>query len=418
MSRSLYMVGMTKDDRAGETESPPAPSDDAGRTGAESADSLLALQLVASVVSRAPELSRALNAVLDRLLALATADIGAIHLLDDASGELCLAASRGLSETFRVHECRIPIGTCLCGLSVTMDEPLVVDDLATDPRFSRTACREECVGSWVGVPLRSRDRTLGILTLYARECGAFQTIDRRLLTTIGDQLGVAVENARWYAAMRESAVAEERAAIAAELHDGIAQSLAYLNVQTARVQELLERGETAGVRQELAAVREVIRDTYQDVRQLLVDFRNAPKEGGEFASSLRAHLDTFGLRTAIKTDLVGDGVLRDLSLLQQAEVFRMIQEALANVRKHAKASRVRVVCDRTPTIVEVRVEDDGCGCESARFNDPTGTHLGLALLRERATRLRGTVQLTSTPGGGTTIVIGVPRGGDDEGSAP
>jgi two-component system nitrate/nitrite sensor histidine kinase NarX len=238
------------------------------------------------------------------------------------------------------------------------------------------------------------------------------------LTTIGDQLGVAVENARWYAAMRESAVAEERAAIAAELHDGIAQSLAYLNVQTARVQELLERGETAGVRQELAAVREVIRDTYQDVRQLLVDFRKAPKEGGEFASSLRAHLDTFGLRTAIKTDLVGDAVLRDLSLLQQAEVFRMIQEALANVRKHARASRVRVVCDRTPTIFEVRVEDDGCGCESARFNDPTGTHLGLALLRERATRLRGTVHLTSTPGGGTTVVIGVPRGGDDEESAP
>lgn len=418
MSRSLEMARMTKDDRAGEPVSPTMSSDDAGRTGAESPDPLRALQLVAAVVSRAPALSRALNAVLDRLLALATADIGAIHLLDDASGELCLAASRGLSETFRVHECRIPVGVCLCGLSVTMDEPLVVDDLATDPRLSRTACREECVGSWVGVPLRSRDRTLGILTLYARERGAFQTIDRHLLTTIGDQLGVAVENARWYAAMRESAVAEERAAIAAELHDGIAQSLAYLNVQTARVQELLERGETAGVRQELAAVREVIRDTFQDVRQLLVDFRNAPKEGGEFASSLRAHLDTFGLRTAIKTDLVGEGVLRDLSLLQQAEVFRMIQEALANVRKHARASRVRVVCDRTPTIVEVRVEDDGCGCESARFNDPTGMHLGLALLRERASRLRGTVQLTSTPGGGTTVVIGVPRGGDDEGSAP
>jgi len=194
--------------------------------------------------------------------------------------------------------------------------------------------------------------------------------------------------------------------------------LAYLNVQTARVQELLERGETAGVRQELAAVREVIRDTYQDVRQLLVDFRKAPKEGGEFASSLRAHLDTFGLRTTIKTDLVGDGVLLDLSLLQQAEVFRMIQEALANVRKHAKASRVRVACDRTPTIFEVRVEDDGCGCESARFNDPTGTHLGLALLRERATRLGGTVHLASTPGGGTTVVIRVPRRCDDEGSAP
>lgn len=416
MGGSLDMVQIGKEDCAGETESPTVPSDQASRTCAESPDPLRALQMVATMVSRAPALGRALNAVLDRLLAIANADIGAIHLLDDASGELCLAASRGLSEAFRVHECRIPVGVCLCGLSVTMDEPLVVDDLAMDRRLSRTGCREECVGSWVGVPLRSRDRAFGILTLYAGERGAFRTIDRRLLTTIGDQLGVAVENARWYAAMRESAVAEERAAIAAELHDGIAQSLAYLNVQTARVQDLLERGETAGVRQELAAVREAIRDTYQDVRQLLVDFRSAPKEDGEFASSLRTHLDTFGLRNAIKTELVGEEVLRDFSLLQQAEVFRMIQEALANVRKHAQASWVRVACDRTQATWEVRVEDDGRGCDVARFADPTGNHLGLTLLRERAARLGGTVQLTSAPGCGTTVVIGVPRGRDAEGS--
>ncbi len=414
MSESPCMVGMTGEDLSGDTESPAVQSNQGSRTCIERADPLSALQRVAAVVSRAPAVSRALNAVLDRLLALANADIGAIHLVDDASGELCLAASRGLSEAFRVHECRIPVGVCLCGLAVTMDEPLVVDDLLTDPRLSRTACREECVGSWVGVPLRTQDRTLGLLTLYSGELGAFRTMDRRLLTTIGDHLGMAVESARWYAAMRESAVAEERASIAAELHDGIAQSLAYLNVQTARVQELLERGETTGVRQELAAVRDVVRDTYQDVRRLLVDFRSAPKEGEEFASSLRAHLETFGLRNAIRTELIGEEVLRDLSLLQQAEVFRMIQESLANVGKHAQASQVRVTCDRTETMWNVRVEDNGRGGDVTRFDDPTGTHLGLTLLRERAARLEGTVQLTSVPGSGTTVVIGIPRGRDDE----
>src|SRR3990167_5892646 len=133
------------------------------------ADPLRALHVVAAVVSQSPALAKALNAVLDRLLDLARADTGAIHLVEDGSGELCLVASRGLSEAFRTRESRIPRGACLCGLSLSMDEPLVVDDLAADARLSRPACLDERVGSLVSVPLRSRDRTLGLLTLYARE---------------------------------------------------------------------------------------------------------------------------------------------------------------------------------------------------------------------------------------------------------
>jgi two-component system nitrate/nitrite sensor histidine kinase NarX len=298
-----------------------------------------------------------------------------------------------------------------------MDDPLVVDDLAEDARLSRPACLDERVGSLVSVPLRSRDRTLGLLTLYAREPRAFQAIDRTLLSAIGWELGVAVENARWFAAMRESAVAEERAVIAAELHDGIAQSLAYLNVQTARVEQLLQGGETEGARRELDGIREVIRSTYEDVRQLLVDFRSAPKEGSAFASSLHAHLATFELRNQIRAELVGEECLQDLAFDPQAEVFRMVQEALANVRKHAQASRVRVVCARMPAAWEIRVEDDGVGCDATRLNDPSGAHLGLRIMRERAARVGGSVRLSSTPGRGTTVMIEVPVGSDEDRSA-
>ncbi len=380
-------------------------------------DPLRALHVVAAVVSQSPALATALNAVLDRLLDLARADTGAIHLVEDGSGELCLVASRGLSEAFRIREHRIPRGACLCGLSLTMEEPLVVDDLAADARLSRPACLDERVGSLVSVPLRSRDHTLGLLTLYAREPRAFQAIDRALLSAIGWELGVAVENARWFAAMRESAVAEERAVIAAELHDGIAQSLAYLNVQSARVEQLLQGGETEGARRELDGIREVIRATYEDVRQILVDFRSAPKEGGAFASSLHAHLATFELRNHVRAELVGAECLQGLSFCRQAAVFRMVQEALANVRKHARASQVRVVCAGTPAAWEVRVEDDGVGCDATRLNDPSGAHLGLRIMRERAARVGGSVRVSSTPGRGTTVVIEVPVGSDEDGSA-
>lgn len=368
----------------------------------------LALCEVTAVVAQAPDVRRALDVVLDRLLALTAADLGAIYLVDQASGDLHLAASRGLSPSFQRVECRIPNGACLCGLSASLDEPLVVADLARDPRLSRTACREERLGSMVGVPLRSRGEARGILTLYANRAGAFEAIDRRVLRAVGWQLGLAIDNALRAAAMRDAAVADERRAMAAELHDGVAQSLAYLRLQTRRIHDLLSRGAHEPAKRVLDTASEAIDDAYRDIRRLLTDFRADRKRNEPLGASLRAYLDVFQRSTGIRAELIGEGAVDRLPAGRESELLRMVQEALANVRKHAGASRVVVTCRSTPEQWELAVADDGAGCDPARFEDATGTHLGATLLRERAARMGGQVRLLSHPGEGATVVITVP----------
>jgi two-component system nitrate/nitrite sensor histidine kinase NarX len=366
------------------------------------------LQGVSVSVCRAPEVAAGLDDVLDRLLRLTNADTGAIHVVSDDGG-LELVATRGLSDRFRHLERRVPHGVCVCGRSVLGEEPIVVDDLAGDVRLDRPACVDEGIHALVAVPCRSGGRTVGLLTLYSKYRGAFAGLDRALLRTIGSHLGAAIDTAEWLALSRERAVADERRVIAGELHDGVAQSLAYLNLQVTRVQALLERGATDGASRELAEVRGVIQDAYNEVRHLLANFRATPVGGpGVFAAGLRAQAEAFSLRTGISVELAGEAHLAALSVGQQAEVFRIIQEALANVRKHAAASKVRIACERGDGQCMVRVTDDGVGFDPATVHDSNGLHVGTSLIRERAAKLRGRLTIDSQPGRGTTVSLSVP----------
>jgi two-component system nitrate/nitrite sensor histidine kinase NarX len=366
------------------------------------------LQGLSVSVCRAPELGAGLDDVLDRLLRLTQADTGAIHVVSD-DGALQMVATRGLSDRFRHLECRIPHGLCVCGQSVLGEEPLVVNDLAGDVRLERPACVDEGIHALVAVPCRSGGRILGLLTLYSKYEGAFAGLDRALLRAIGLHLGAAIDTAEYLALSRERAVADERRVIAGELHDGVAQSLAYLNLQVARVQALLEGGETDGAGRELAGVRDVIQDAYSEVRHLLADFRATPgSDPGTFAAALRAQTETFTRRTGIPVDLAGDAHLAMLSVGQQAEVFRIIQETLANVRKHARASTVRIVCDGSDGQCVVRVTDDGVGFDPAKVDDSCGLHVGTSIIRERAAKLRGRLTIDSQTGRGTTVSVSVP----------
>lgn len=366
------------------------------------------LQAMCLAVSRAPELAGALNDVLDGVLALTHAEIGAIRLVHDGRCDRHPVASRGRSSRFQATECPIAPGVCGCGPELIDDEPVVIDDLASSRRVVRPACMDERVGSLVTVPCRSRGRTFGLLTLYAVAPGAFAGVDRALWRAIGLHLGTAIDNAEWSASARERAVADERQVLAGELHDGVAQSLAYVSVQVARVQVLLERGAADTARREMAAVREGIQRANNDVRRLLADFRIAPSPSGTFGDALHEQTDAFAARTGIRVHLVGEDHASALSPPQQVEVFRIIQEALANVQKHARASTVWVTCERRNDRCLLSVRDDGDGFDVAAVRDSGGFHVGTSLIRERAARIHGPLTIDSHPGVGTTVSVSVP----------
>jgi two-component system nitrate/nitrite sensor histidine kinase NarX len=179
-------------------------------------------------------------------------------------------------------------------------------------------------------------------------------------------------------------------------------------MQVTRVQELLARGATDGVGRELAAVREGIQSAYDDVRRLLADFRIAPSDSAGFGATLRKQAEAFSTRTRTPVHVSGEEHAAALSFGQRAEVFRIIQEALANVRKHAGASNVWIACERRDGRFLLRVTDDGVGFDPARVDDAGGLHVGTSMIRERAARLSGHVVIESQPGRGTTVSVSVP----------
>jgi len=360
------------------------------------------LNRLSAIISQTGSLDKAVGGTLDQLLELTGADIGSVHILEPKTDHLKLIASRGISREFIYAEDCIPVGDCLCGRVAQTGELVSSPDLSTEVRLTRAACRDEPFGSVVSIPLKSRDRVLGIMTVYAKRPHAFMKTDQEFLVLVGRQIGVAIENAQLYARTRELAVAEERNMIAREIHDGIAQNLAYLNLEAKKLEDLLNKSAPTQALSELNQIRRVIQDTYEDVRELLVNFRTKFKEDQDFLTVLSDYAQDFSRRTGIRVQLPRSDVPA-LSPTVQVQLFRVIQEALSNVRKHASAEEITISLSSTPTHLEVKIQDDGRGFDSRSLPNQKHPRMGLEIMKERMAHLQGELRLESQPGAGTTL---------------
>ena len=367
-----------------------------------------ALNRLSGIISQSASLEEGLKSTLDQLLEITQADIGSIHIIEPNTGILKLAASRGLSHNFTCTEERIPIGDCLCGEAAGTGGPVSSMDLSKEPRLSREACRDEGFNSMMSIPLKSREQVLGTLGIYAKRLHAFSEMDQELLTLVGSQMGVAIENAQLYAQTREMAVMKERGLIAQEIHDGIAQSLAYLNLETKKLEGLLKEDSRKAAMNELSQIREVIQGTYEDVRELLVDFRIKFKGDEDIVEAISNFARDFSQRTGIRVRINrSDGALK-MASTDQVLLFRIVQEAFSNIRKHASASEITLCLSGTSTQVNVTVQDDGLGFDPEVLEGKDPDHMGLEIMRERISHLHGHLKLDSKPGRGTTLLISVP----------
>lgn len=210
---------------------------------------------------------------------------------------------------------------------------------------------------------------------------------------------------------RQLAVMAERDRIARELHDGISQSLFYANVKLGEAERHLEAGALEAAARALAEGREAIRLSHDDVRQAIFNLRVAAVAGPNLADALAAHVEEFRRQTGLEVslDLSGlDG--RRLTPQAAGEVLRILQEALWNVRKHARAHRVTVSCRPAPGGLSFAVADDGCGLP------PTAgrSGFGLQIMQQRARAVGGELAVHSAPGAGTRVELLVPWPGKGE----
>jgi two-component system nitrate/nitrite sensor histidine kinase NarX len=203
---------------------------------------------------------------------------------------------------------------------------------------------------------------------------------------------------------REAAVAEERGLLARELHDSIAQSLAFMKIQVQLLRQAAQRQDPAGLERVLGELDAGVRECYADVRELLVHFRTRTSDEA-IEPALRTTLQKFEHQTGLATRLAVEGHGVPLAPDVQVQVLHILQEALSNVRKHAGARSVELRVRPAPHW-RFEIRDDGAGF--APDDERSSSHVGLHIMQERARRIGARVEVHSAPGAGCTVVLELP----------
>lgn len=334
---------------------------------------------------------------------------GAVRLYCSGSDELFLLAHEGLSEEFVEAEVALRCGQCLCGEAMADGVSMAVDIGRPPPGMTLRTCAREGFSTASAFTISHKKQVLGVYNLYFAEPRQFGEREVHLLETLGQHLGVAVENLRLWSREKELAISEERNLLAQELHDSIAQGLAFLNIQAQLLQDSLRRENVDEALETAARMREGIQESYDDVRELLVHFRTRVHHA-DLDTAIRAALERFERQTAVVTAFERIGRSFPLAPEEELQVLHIVQESLSNIRKHARAAEVTVKIERGPGRLRVEIADDGVGFDpldaAASASD---NHVGLKIMKERASRIGGECSVSSAPGKGTRVTLELVR---------
>jgi two-component system nitrate/nitrite sensor histidine kinase NarX len=268
-------------------------------------------------------------------------------------------------------------------------------------------------GQCAVAPLRSGDLTLGALCVVRRDAKAFDTNETRAMTLLANSAAVALANARLAEQQKQqaeqAAVAAERDRLAAELHDNLAQTLSFLNLKSDRVREMIESQRDAPARTaaELAEMKRAIDTAYGQVRAALAGLREAAPTADDLWARREACVAEARAASPASIELqIADASALALPRLVQTQVYHIMREALINARRHAQAQHVQITVERCNGSAQFTIADDGCGFRPTDV-DPQ-QHLGLTIMRTRAERCGGSLDVKSEPGYGTQIVARLP----------
>ncbi|MBL8305055.1 MAG: type IV pili methyl-accepting chemotaxis transducer N-terminal domain-containing protein [Rubrivivax sp.] len=365
---------------------------------------LAALYEAAAFVASATTLETLAQGFARQVRRVARADAAAVRWCDEAGQRYLLLAHDGLPADLAEGEHCLAAGDCHCAQAAP-HAGLRIIPIAADAEDGLGHCRRAGFETVVGVPLRLHERQVGELSFFYRRTVTLGDDDRSLLETLASHLAGAMEGLRSGALEREAAVAEERGLLARELHDSIAQSLAFLKIQAGLLRDALKRADAPRVERTLSELDAGIRESLADVRELLLHFRTRTNRE-DIALALRTTLTKFEHQTGLPTHLSVSGHALPLDADVQVQVLHVVQEALSNVRKHAQAREVWVEVQQGPAW-RVAVRDDGCGFAAAGAAADE-THVGLRIMRERAARIGAAVDVASRPGDGTRVVLTLP----------
>lgn len=355
---------------------------------------LFNLHRVAQTLPASLDLEEVLESTVVRLRNLFFNDGAVIFTVEEADGTWSAAKRAGLPVPSQLSLNDLPpaIRSAVLLRQVVLVDVGRDEDLETAGHFLRDGSH-----SALYAPLMARGSLVGLVAIEHREPSRFDERDREMLSSFVDPVALAIDNARWFARLRTVGADEERTRIARDLHDRIGQSLAYLGFELDRIVRRHETDEP--IEGELKQLRVDLRNVVSEVRDTLYDLRTDVDSTSDFASTVDQFATRITDRADVEIDLDCDNGAR-LPILQEREMWRIAQEALVNVERHAQATRASVTwrCDGTYAVLEVTDNGKGFSADAGRIDS-----YGVLGMRERASSIGATFELTSSPYEGTTI---------------
>jgi len=365
---------------------------------------LESLYEVTALVAKATSLDELAQGFVKSITRIARADGVALRWSDQANQRYLMLAAQGLPSSMVDAELCIDKGDCHCGIA-SPAAGLRVIPIQSVTDTSLQHCAKAGFETVVNIPVHLHERLMGEIDLFFHARVSPSPAERSLLEALCSHLAAAMENLRLNALGKEAAVSQERHLLARELHDSIAQSLAFLKIQVQLMRDAVQSGNSVEIKQVLEEIDAGVRESYGDVRELLMHFRTRTNTE-DIEPALATTLRKFEHQSEMKASLTMQGQGMPLSPDLQIQVLHIIQEALSNVRKHARASQVWLDVQQQPAW-RFEVRDDGVGFSPG--NDQLDeTHVGLRIMAERAQRIGADLDVISTPGHGSSIILTLP----------
>lgn len=362
------------------------------------------LNTITEALNRSVELDQTLNAALAQVAELLDLHTGWVWLLRDGSGESYLAAAQNLPPGL-IHNPSLMEGTCYCLDTYRAGdlEGAANVNVVTCSRLKKLVDETDGLRYHASIPLYAHGKKLGVLNVASTDWRELSHEDLRLLYTVGDLLSIAIERARLFTRSAEFGAAEERNRLAREIHDTLAQGLAGIALQLETADELIKAGsDPEQIQHALHKALHLTRISLDEVRRSVLDLRAAPLEGHTLAEALNILAENSN-QVRVKCEVTGG--TSPLPVRIEAGLYRIAQEALANVEQHAQAQQATLRLATLPDKVTLTIEDDGRGFDQEQISS---NRFGLVGLNERARLLGGSLKVLSDPGSGTIIEVQVP----------
>jgi two-component system nitrate/nitrite sensor histidine kinase NarX len=353
-----------------------------------------------------------LTGFLGLIVRLSGARAGAVRKLNAAGDSLELVASVGMPAELRSNDQSRPANCGICGSALKTAD------------LQRTTSEVNCSvsddsrgpgglgGHALAVPLYDQQRSIGVLNLFFRSADSVPDDAVEMLRPFGPVLGLALENERLARENLAARLANEREAMAADIHDALAQSLTFARMRMSLLRDAVRASDTAKGERYCTDIDDELRGAQARLRDMIRHFRAGMDARGLLAS-LRDLAAEFSVRRDIALRFDCRAKSLDLTAEQELQAFHIVGEALANVGKHSGARNARVSIERQSGEVRVTIEDDGCGAifgdlAAAGLRADDGTHHGLRIMRERAARAGGRLSMDRASGGGVRVELTLP----------